>query len=90
MGRLFLIVMSSIAELESDLIRERIKDGKHRRKLDGLKIGRQSLDINHEALVHDRLRGMQPSKGETDCAERGIQVPTPSLFGTAGTKQSDG
>ena len=58
MGRLFLTLISSIAELESDLIRERIRAGMRRRKLDGLAVGRQPLDIDHEALVRDRLAGM--------------------------------
>jgi DNA invertase Pin-like site-specific DNA recombinase len=58
MGRLFLTLIGSIAELEADLIRERIKAGMRRRKLEGFKLGRQPLDINHAALVHDRLAGM--------------------------------
>jgi DNA invertase Pin-like site-specific DNA recombinase len=58
MGRLFLTLIGSIAELESDLIRERIKAGMRRRKLEGFKLGRQPLDVNHAALVHDRLSGM--------------------------------
>ena len=66
MGRLFLTLISSIAELESDLIKERIKAGMRRRKLDGLPVGRQPLDIDHAALVRDRLAGMSL----TDVAKR--------------------
>jgi DNA invertase Pin-like site-specific DNA recombinase len=58
MGRLFLTIISSIAELESDLIRERIRAGMRRRKLDGLPVGRQPLDIDHDVVVADRLGGM--------------------------------
>jgi len=58
MGRLFLTLISSIAELESDLIKERIRAGMRRRKLDGLSVGRQPLDIDHESLVRDRMAGM--------------------------------
>ena len=58
MGRMFLTLIGSIAELESDLIRERIKAGMRRRKLEGFKLGRQPLDVNHAALVRDRLAGM--------------------------------
>jgi DNA invertase Pin-like site-specific DNA recombinase len=61
MGRLFLTLIGSIAELESDLIRERIKAGMRRRKLEGYKLGRQPLDINHAALVRDRVSGMSLS-----------------------------
>jgi DNA invertase Pin-like site-specific DNA recombinase len=40
------------------MIVERIKAGMRRRKLDGLPLGRQPLDVNHEALVADRIGGM--------------------------------
>src|ERR1035438_5882347 len=58
MGRLFLTIISSIAELESDLIKERIRAGMRRRKLEGLPVGRQPLDIDHDAVVADRLSGL--------------------------------
>src|ERR1017187_5002607 len=56
--RLFLTVISCIAELESDLIKERIRAGMRRRKMDGLPCGRQPLDVDHDAIVADRLAGM--------------------------------
>src|ERR1035441_4153116 len=62
MGRLFITLISSIAELESDLIRERIRVGMRRRKLDGFSVGRQPLDIDHDAVVADRLTGMSLTK----------------------------
>jgi DNA invertase Pin-like site-specific DNA recombinase len=58
MGRLFLTLIGSIAELEADLIKERIRAGIRRRKLEGLRLGRTPLAINHDALVRDRLSGM--------------------------------
>jgi DNA invertase Pin-like site-specific DNA recombinase len=58
MGRLFCTLLSSISELEVDLIKERIRAGMRRRKLEGFKLGRQPLDVNHAALVRDRLAGM--------------------------------
>ena len=57
-GRLFLTVISCIAELESDLIKERIRAGMRRRKMDGLPCGRQPLDVDHDAIVADRLGGL--------------------------------
>ena len=57
-GRMFVTLLGSIAELEKSFIRERIKAGMRRRKLDGLPCGRQPLDVDHAALVHDRLAGM--------------------------------
>ena len=58
MGRLFLTVIGSIAELESELIRERIRAGMRRRRLEGYRLGRQPLDVDREAIVADRLSGM--------------------------------
>jgi DNA invertase Pin-like site-specific DNA recombinase len=66
MGRLFITLISSIAELEADLIRERVRAGIRRRKLEGLPVGRQPLDIDHDSLVEDRLAGMSL----TDVAKR--------------------
>jgi DNA invertase Pin-like site-specific DNA recombinase len=60
MGRLFLTLIGSIAELE--LIRERIRAGMRRRKLEGYRLGRQPLDVDHENLVGDRLSGMSLTK----------------------------
>ena len=66
MGRLFITLISSIAELEADLIKERVRAGIRRRKLEGLPVGRQPLDVDHASLVEDRLRGMSL----TDVAKR--------------------
>jgi DNA invertase Pin-like site-specific DNA recombinase len=58
LGRLFVTLISSIAELESDLIRERVKMGLYRRKLEGGRIGRAPMNIDRAAIVRDRLSGM--------------------------------
>jgi DNA invertase Pin-like site-specific DNA recombinase len=58
MGRLFLTLIGSIAELEADLIKERIRAGMRRRRLEGYRLGRQPLDVDREAIVADRLGGM--------------------------------
>jgi len=58
MGRLFLTIIGSIAELEADLIRERVLAGMRRAKLDGVRIGRAPMDIDRAAVVRDRLSGM--------------------------------
>ena len=62
MGRLFLTLIGSIAELESELIRERIRAGMRRRRLEGYRLGRQPLDVDREAIVADRLSGMSLTK----------------------------
>jgi DNA invertase Pin-like site-specific DNA recombinase len=58
MGRMFLTVLGALSELERSTIVERIKAGMRRRKLEGLPLGRQPLELDHEALVADRLAGM--------------------------------
>jgi DNA invertase Pin-like site-specific DNA recombinase len=58
MGRMFLTMVGSIAELERSLIVERIKAGMRRAKIDGRRLGRAPLDVDRNALVHDRLAGM--------------------------------
>jgi DNA invertase Pin-like site-specific DNA recombinase len=59
---MFITLLGSIAELERSFIVERIKAGMRRRKLEGLRLGRVPLEIDHEALVHDRLNGMSLTK----------------------------
>src|ERR1700735_4389111 len=57
-GRLFLTLIGSIAELESDLIRERVLAGMRRAKLDGVRMGRAPMNIDRAAIVRDRIGGM--------------------------------
>jgi len=58
MGRLFLTLIGSIAELEADLIRERVLAGLRRAKLDGIRLGRAPMNIDRTAIVRDRVGGM--------------------------------
>jgi DNA invertase Pin-like site-specific DNA recombinase len=58
MGRLFVTIISAIAELERSLVVERVKSGMRRAKLEGRQIGRARLDINREQVVCDRRNGM--------------------------------
>jgi len=58
MGRMFITLVGSIAELERSLIVERIKAGMRRARLEGQRLGRVPLAIDHDALVRDRLAGM--------------------------------
>jgi DNA invertase Pin-like site-specific DNA recombinase len=57
-GRIFVKTLQCLAQLEKSLTRERIKAGMRRRKLEGLPVGRQRLDVDRAALVRDRLAGM--------------------------------
>ena len=58
MGRMFITMVGSIAELERSLIVERIKAGMRRARLEGQRLGRAPLDIDRYSLVRDRLSGM--------------------------------
>jgi DNA invertase Pin-like site-specific DNA recombinase len=58
MGRMFITLIGSIAELEKSILVERIRAGMRRARLEGQRLGRAPLDIDHDALVHDRLAGM--------------------------------
>jgi DNA invertase Pin-like site-specific DNA recombinase len=58
MGRMFLTMVGSIAELERSLIVERIKAGMRRAKMEGRTLGRAPLSVDRNALVRDRLAGM--------------------------------
>jgi DNA invertase Pin-like site-specific DNA recombinase len=58
MGRLFLTLISSIAELESDLIRDRVRLGMARARKEGRQIGRARLDIDRGQVVIDRREGL--------------------------------
>jgi DNA invertase Pin-like site-specific DNA recombinase len=58
LGRAIVIIISAIAELERSLIVERVRAGMRRAKLEGRRIGRSPLDVDHAGLVRDRLAGM--------------------------------
>ena len=58
LGRAIVVIVSAVAELERSLIVERVRAGMRRAKLDGRRIGRVPLDVDHAALVRDRLTGM--------------------------------
>ena len=58
MGRMFITMVGSIAELERSLIVERIKAGMRRAKLEGQRLGRAPLEVDRDAIVRDRLSGL--------------------------------
>ena len=61
-GRLMFQIVGAMAEFERELIRERIRAGMRRRKLEGYVLGRAPLSVDHDALVRDRLSGMSLTK----------------------------
>ena len=57
-GQPFLDLAASLGELEGALVRERIRQGMARRRLEGFKLGRQPLDVDHAAIARDRRSGV--------------------------------
>ena len=58
LGRAMVVIVSAIAELERNLIVERVRAGMRRARAEGRQIGRARLDVNREQVVHDRRSGM--------------------------------
>jgi DNA invertase Pin-like site-specific DNA recombinase len=58
LGRAMIIIIGAIAELERNLIIERVRAGMRRAKLEGRRIGRAPLDVDRHAILRDRARGV--------------------------------
>ena len=58
LGRAIVVIIGAIAELERNLIVERVRAGMRRARLEGRRIGRAPLDVDREAILRDRARGM--------------------------------
>jgi len=58
LGRAMVVIVGAIAELERNLIVERVKAGMRRAKLEGRQIGRSRLDVDRDQIVSDRRSGM--------------------------------
>ena len=57
LGRAIVVIIGAIAELERNLIIERVKSGMRRARLEGRQIGRKPLELDREAIFLDRRRG---------------------------------
>jgi DNA invertase Pin-like site-specific DNA recombinase len=57
LGRAIVVIIGAVAELERNLIIERVRAGMRRAKLEGRHIGRRPLDLNREAILRDRHSG---------------------------------
>jgi DNA invertase Pin-like site-specific DNA recombinase len=58
LGRAVVVIVSAVAELERNLIIERVRAGLRRAKLEGRQLGRRPLEIDRSALLRDRERGL--------------------------------
>jgi DNA invertase Pin-like site-specific DNA recombinase len=57
LGRAVVVIIGAIAELERNLILERVRAGMRRARLEGRHIGRTPLTLDHQAICRDRCRG---------------------------------
>jgi DNA invertase Pin-like site-specific DNA recombinase len=57
LGRAIVVIIGAIAELERNLIVERVRAGMRRAKLEGRHIGRRPLDIDRAAVLRHRGQG---------------------------------
>jgi DNA invertase Pin-like site-specific DNA recombinase len=57
LGRAITIIIGAVAELERNLIVERVRAGMRRARLEGQQIGRPPLDLDREAILRDRQQG---------------------------------
>jgi DNA invertase Pin-like site-specific DNA recombinase len=58
LGRAMVVIVSAIAELERNLIVERVRAGMRRARLEGRHIGRRPLEIDRTGVLRDRASGM--------------------------------
>jgi len=58
LGRAIVVIIGAIAELERNLIIERVRAGMRRARLEGRHIGRRPLELDRQAILHDRNRGL--------------------------------
>jgi len=57
LGRAIIIIVGAVAELERNLIIERVRAGMRRARLEGRHIGRNPLELDHAAIQRDRRQG---------------------------------
>jgi DNA invertase Pin-like site-specific DNA recombinase len=57
LGRAMIVIIGAIAELERNLIVERVRAGMRRARLEGRAIGRPRIEVDRQALLQDRIRG---------------------------------
>jgi DNA invertase Pin-like site-specific DNA recombinase len=57
LGRALVVIIGAIAELERNLIIERVRAGMRRARLEGRHIGRNPLSLDHAAIRRERGQG---------------------------------
>ncbi len=84
LGRAIVIIIGAVAELERNLIIERVRAGMRRARLEGQHIGRKPLVLDNTAIQRDRQHGQslrQIAKGHrisTATVQRVLRGHTPT------------
>ena len=86
LGRAVVIIIGAIAELERNLIVERVRAGMRRAKLEGRHIGRKPLDLDRPAILRARERGQ--SLGQIARIHRISRATVSRVIKQAGTASS--
>ena len=87
LGRAIIIIIGAVAELERNLIIERVRAGMRRARLEGQHVGRIPLVLNNLAIQQDRQRGQslrQIAKGHrisTATVRRVLSECPPQILG---------
>ena len=81
LGLAIVVIIGAIAELERNLIIERVRAGMRRARLEGRSIGRRPLTLDNAAILRDRCQGQslrQIAKGHrisTATVQRVLRMP---------------
>jgi DNA invertase Pin-like site-specific DNA recombinase len=87
LGRAIVIIIGAVAELERNLIIERVRAGMRRARLEGQHIGRKPLALDNTAIQRDRQHGQslrQIAKGHrisTATIQRVLRKPPAQILG---------
>ncbi|HVP57786.1 MAG TPA: recombinase family protein [bacterium] len=58
LGKALMTIIGAVAELERNLIIERVRAGMRRARLEGRQIGRKPLELDRDAIHQDRKHGL--------------------------------
>lgn len=62
LGRAMVVIIGAIAELERNLIIERVRAGMRRARLEGRHIGRRPIEVDRQAVLRHRAHGQSLSQ----------------------------
>jgi DNA invertase Pin-like site-specific DNA recombinase len=62
LGRAVVVIIGAVAELEQNMIIERVRAGMRRARLEGRHIGRRPLNIDRAAVLQERAHGQSLSQ----------------------------